>query len=124
VVPEFFFNHEAYATAMSDSFQHAYEEQPAASIAPRPDERRDASSYVRDITTTMPNMTHPPEKFIEPFPARYHELGPAAPGHPGPALPPLQGWECHKCGRVYAPFQAQCLFCGMHNITKMPGKER
>lgn len=22
-----------------------------------------------------------------------------------------QGWVCPKCGRVYAPWQSQCLYC-------------
>lgn len=28
-----------------------------------------------------------------------------------------QGWECPKCGRVYAPAQACCLYCGNYTIT-------
>ena len=26
-----------------------------------------------------------------------------------------QGWECPKCGRVYAPWMSSCTFCGVDN---------
>ena len=28
------------------------------------------------------------------------------------------GWVCPKCGRVYAPNQAMCLYCGEGSISK------
>lgn len=27
-------------------------------------------------------------------------------------MPAQQGWQCPVCGRVYAPWMAQCLSCG------------
>lgn len=27
-------------------------------------------------------------------------------------IPAQQGWECPKCGRVYAPWNPMCDFCG------------
>ena len=27
-----------------------------------------------------------------------------------------KGWECPKCGRVYAPIVVQCYYCGSNPI--------
>jgi ribosomal protein L37AE/L43A len=27
-----------------------------------------------------------------------------------------QGWQCPMCGRVYAPWMAQCLYCGNERL--------
>ena len=26
-----------------------------------------------------------------------------------------RGWECPKCGRVYAPWMSSCAYCGVDN---------
>lgn len=31
-----------------------------------------------------------------------------------------QGWECPKCGRVYAPVVLQCSHCKPTNLRKVP----
>lgn len=28
-----------------------------------------------------------------------------------------QGWECPKCGRVYAPWVADCWWCGRKTVS-------
>lgn len=32
-----------------------------------------------------------------------------------------QGWECPKCGRVYAPNISVCQFCGNWDVTVTTG---
>lgn len=36
---------------------------------------------------------------------------PYYPQQPGFQVPTQQGWECPKCGRVYAPFMPACTHC-------------
>ena len=32
--------------------------------------------------------------------------------------PTLQGWECPKCDRIYAPWVVQCPYCGLqYSVT-------
>ena len=33
-----------------------------------------------------------------------------------------QGWECPKCGRVYAPFITECRHCGNDKGDKQESK--
>ena len=30
-----------------------------------------------------------------------------------------KGWECPKCGRVYAPWVEKCKYCGNHNFQSI-----
>ena len=33
-----------------------------------------------------------------------------------------QGWECPKCGRVYAPWVSMCSYCGNDKSIYWTGK--
>lgn len=34
-----------------------------------------------------------------------------------------KGWECPKCGRVYAPFWAECIKCNKETPKQYPSEE-